>query len=128
MIQLFLLKFWKEILLSVLVAGGSFFVYEKIKHIGYVEAETKYELVIKGYQDQIATQITNIEDKSNTLVSGNRDSAVILKSGIDEILRTLKNKPMVIVKNGECTPSQTFSDSFGQLNTNANKIMKDSRK
>lgn len=123
-----LLKFWKEILLSVLIAGGSFFVYEKVKHIGYVEAETKYEAIIHDYQKQIAEQVATIENNSRILVDGNRDSAVILKSRMDDILGTLKGKPLVVVKNGECSPSQTFSDSFGKVNQQANQNMKDTRK
>ena len=122
--MLILLKFWKELLLVVLLLGGSKLAYDKVKHVGYLEAETKYTLVIKDYQEQINKQIKGIEAKSILLVIESEKNSNTLKAGIKNILQNTKIKPLVIIKKGECVPSEAFIDTLGTVNRQVNKGIK----
>lgn len=114
--------------IAAAIAGFLFFGYEKIKSIGYQEAEQKYTKVIKDYEDNLNKKIDNIETLAGTLVVENRENNVLLTNDINTILTRVKTKPLTIVKNGECSPSQTFSDTFVEINKRANQSMKDSQK
>lgn len=110
------------------IAGFLFFGYEKIKDIGYKEAEQKYTQVIKNYEENINKKIDNIESLAGNLVVENRENSLLLATDINTILGKVKGKTLTVVKNGECSPSQTFSDTYVQINQRANQSMKDSRK
>lgn len=120
----FLLMYWKQLLLSVLIAGGSYFIYDKIDTVGYNRAKAEDALVIKKYEDEVATKIAAIEVTSTTLANESRDSAIILNSNILKIVSSTKGKSLVIVKDSGCTPSQTFSDSFNLMNKRVNQNIK----
>lgn len=120
----FLVLYWKQLLLSIIIAGGSYFVYEKVKDIGYQQAKTEDAVVIKNYEDAIVKKINAIQLTSTTLASESRDNALILTSSINTILKATKGKSLVIVKDGGCVPSQTFSDTFNKVNKQVNENMK----
>src|ERR1035437_3386739 len=120
----FLILYWKQLLLSIIIAGGSYFVYEKVKDIGYQQAKTEDAVVIKNYEDAIVKKINAIQLTSTTLASESRDNALILTNSINTILKATKGKSLVIVKDGGCVPSQTFSDTFNKVNKQVNENMK----
>lgn len=120
----FLVLYWKQLLLSIIIAGGSYFVYEKVKDIGYQQAKTEDAVVIKNYEDAIVKKINAIQLTSTNLASESRDNALILTSSINTILKATKGKSLVIVKDGGCVPSQTFSDTFNKVNKQVNENMK----
>ena len=100
-------------------------VYSRIKHIGYLEAEAKYELVLKDYRDAVLVKLTSIEDSSKVMAESYNKNTKVLAKNISVITKDLKGKTLTIVKDGECSPSKTFSDSFGTINRTVNQSMKD---
>lgn len=98
--------------------------YSKVKDIGYQEAATKYELVIKENEDKITAKIKTIENNSVLLVEQQRVANEVLSADVAKILKGVKGKTLTIVKNGECSPSPTFSDSFKEINKRVNESLK----
>lgn len=111
-------------LISLVTALG-YTGYSKVKQIGYDEAASKYELLIKNNQDEINAKIRSIEVNSNLLIEQQKANSTALASDISSITKGLKGKTLTtIVKNGECTPSTTFSDSFTTINKRVNESLK----
>ncbi len=110
------------------VGSMGYLGYAKIKQIGYDEAAAKYELVIAAHQKAVTEKIDNIELLSNTLAIQNRETNVLLLGDISTILKGIRGKTLTIVKNGECTPAPTFSDTFNTINSRTNQALKESQK
>ena len=110
------------------ISGLGYLGYSKIKSIGYQEAADKYELVIKDYNERVLNKIDAIEQNSSTLIVESRTNTELLSKNVTGIVKWLKGKTLTIVKNGECTPSKTFSNSFNQINRTVNENMKGSQK
>lgn len=98
--------------------------YAKVKDIGYQEASTKYEQQIKEYQTEVANRIKAIETSSQALVLETRTNNEVLTKNVSNIVYGLKGKNLVIIKDGVCTPSKTFSDSFLLINKQVNESIK----
>lgn len=105
------------------------FGYQYVKHTGYTEgygvAEAKYELIIKDYNQKIQDKLTNIESTSNTLAEDSRKSSEALSKDVTAILVNTKGKTLTIIKNGECIPSETFSNTFREINVRTNQTLKE---
>lgn len=102
--------------------------YAHIKSIGYKEAEQKYTLIIKSYENDVNKKIDAVVMNSVVLLEQNRSNSNRLAKDVKSILDLTKDKPLVVVKNGECLPSEVFSDTIRVLNQRANESMKESRK
>lgn len=98
--------------------------YSHIKDIGYREAEAKYTEVIRKHELAVAAKTKMIEALSNDLVLQQKASSDQLATSINAVLVNVKGKSLTIIKNGECTPSQTFSDSFSKINKRVNESLK----
>jgi esterase/lipase len=99
--------------------------YAKVKQAGYEEAEAKYTQIIKDYENSVNKKIDNIESLSNLLIIQGREDAVLLSQDMQTIVTSIKRKPLVIVKDGECNPNATFSDTLSKINQRANQTVKD---
>ena len=106
------------------IGGLGYTGYSKIKQIGYDEATAICELNNKERQALIDEKIRNIEVNSNVLIELQKVSNENLSNDIAKISKGFKGKTLTIVKNGECTPSATFSDSFNTINKRVNESLK----
>lgn len=121
----------KLIIVLVLVTslgGGIYLAEQKVESWGYAKAEQKYQKILKDYEDKISKKIDAVEETSNNLVAQNKEYNMLLQQDIIGILKGIRGKTLTIVKDGACTPNQTFSDSFNEINKQANQIMKRSQK
>ena len=128
MFNTLIIKWIAAALLAAAFSAGIYTGYSYIKQIGYREAEDKYTLIIKAYEEDVNKKIDSVVALSNSLATINQANNDQLSLDIASILSKVKAKPLVVVKNGECVPSQTFSDSFGQINKQVNLNMKESQK
>lgn len=110
------------------ILGSLYSGYAYVKNIGYEEAEVKYTHVIKEYEDKRNAKINRIADLSEVLVSESRKNNAATTKSIAAVLEAAKTKPLVVVKDGECTPSQTFSDSILTINKRINQSILESQK
>lgn len=102
--------------------------YSKVKSIGYAEAEAKYSQMITDHNNQMAIKITGLEDLSRQLIVLSATNNDALAKDVSNIIKGLKGKTLTIVKNGECVPSKTFSDSLNQINRTVNQNMRGTQK
>lgn len=110
------------------ILGGLYAEYQHIKGIGYKEAEDKCIQKFAEYEKERDEKIANIEKLAGILVNEGRASQAALATDISIILKNSKSKPLVVVKDGECTPSPTFSDSILTINKRINQNIKDNQK
>jgi hypothetical protein len=106
------------------VTGFGYLGYSKIKQIGYEEAKVEYQVKYKEYVDSHQTKLDSIVKTSEVLLVESRKSNVDTLKGINTILASTKGKPLVIVKDGGCVPSPTFTDSISEINKQVNEKMK----
>lgn len=112
-----LVKLAGAVAISIVLYMG----YSYIKHIGYKEAEVVYQQKIQEYQNTVLNKINTIESLSNTLATESKASNEAVAKDIEDILKKVKGKPLVVIKDGECIPSKTFSDSISEINKRANQ-------
>lgn len=110
------------------IMGSIYAGYSHIKHIGYEEAKVTYEQKFKDYEVQRDAKLDKIVDLSRVLVSESRKNNAATTKSIAAVLEAAKTKPLVVVKDGECTPSQTFSDSILTINKRINQSILESQK
>jgi hypothetical protein len=121
---LILLKYWKQLFLLIVIVASLYSGYSYVKGTGVQEATIKYTAVIAQYEKDITDKAKTIEVMSNVLATQQKASTDLLNKNINSILVSIKNKPLVVIKNQECTPSTTFSDSFLQINKQVNENIK----
>ncbi len=120
-----LILYWKEIvLLSLVLSLGSYAGFNKIKAIGYDEAATKYELIINEQKALIDTKLMNVEKLANNLAVETKFSNESLSRDIKSIAKGFKGKTLTVIKEGNCVPTPTFSDSFTEINSRTNETIK----
>lgn len=123
-----LLTFLPRILGILAVAFVVYTGYSHIKQIGFDEATANCEQKFKEYEETLGKKVGNIEKLSTTLVLNSETGNAALATDVAAILKNTKSKPLVIVKNGECTPSPAFSESISLVNKRVNQELLESRK
>ena len=113
-----------RLLVALALAGALYFGYSHVKQIGYDEAAAKYSLIIKGYEEDVNKKIDALEVLSSTLVVENRKNNISLSKDMQDIKEGIKKKPLIVVKDGECTPAPTFSEAIVKINVRANQSVK----
>lgn len=121
MIPLLMIKGIASLALVAALAGGGYATYSYIKGIGYQEAKVECELRFKEYNDTVATKIATIEANSTLLVENNKTANELLIKDVTGIVKSIKGKTLTVVKNGECLPNQTFSDTINSVNKRVNQ-------
>ena len=123
-----LLKYLPKILLGLLISLAVFTGYHKIKSIGYNEAKAEQALVDKAHLELITSKIDSIELLATSIANNNRSTNTRLITDIAILVKNAKGKPLTIIKNGKCLPSQVFSDSFTEITKRTNQTIKESQK
>ena len=107
------------------VSGGLVGGYRYVKNKGYDEAMVVCAENAKKYEATVNERISRIEANSTMLINASKTSNELVQANVLAILKTTKGKTLTIVKNGECTPSPTFSDTFNAINKRVNETLKD---
>ncbi len=124
----FIIKNLPKIILGILISTTMYIGYGKIKSIGYEEAKTEDRALIKQQQELIDTKIASIEVLATNLANTNLETNATLVKDITAIVKNVKGKTLTVIKNGECLPSKTFSDSFVEINKRTNLTIQESQK
>ena len=91
-----------------------YLVCDKVYQIGYAKAETKYVKIIEEHNKLVEQKILQIEKHTSSLAKKQANKEVKLAKDITQILADLKTQPVVIEKEGKCTPSLEFIDSINK--------------
>lgn len=110
---IFMLKYWKELVVILALSVCAYLVYDKI----YTKA---VEDTIAAHQKYMDGKIQTLEDMSSHIALQNEQSTKALQSDLAEILAKSSKKPTVIYKEGKCIPSDNFLDSYNSLIDRAN--------
>lgn len=110
--------------IATAVSGGIYGAYKHVEGIGYDKAMVLCAENTRKYEEKINGKIDKIEANATLLVTETRASNELLQTNVSAILKNTKGKTLTIIKNGECNPSQTFSDTFGNVNKRVNESMK----
>jgi hypothetical protein len=96
-------------------------VYNYIYQRGVSATTVVYEAKLQAQEDLLDKRIAGLEQTSQTLVEQSQLATTNAHNDLTKILAATKNKPLVVYKNDECIPSQTFLDSWNQINLRGNQ-------
>lgn len=120
----YLMKYAKEILISILVFSMLYIGYNKVKTIGYNEAATEHQILIDAQKLLIDNKILNVERLAERLALETRANNVALSKDIKAITSELKGKTLTILREGECLPSPSVAESIILINTRTNESIR----
>lgn len=105
-------------------------VYDKIKDIGYAEAEAVYKPQLEKLTSDLEKKKLELEVLSAAYEDTREDNIRIFKSEMSAYVQDIKraNKPMYIVKDGKCTITPEFVQAYNGIITKANSRLSDSTK
>lgn len=106
------------------ITGVGYLGYSKIKNVGYEEAKVEYDAKYKEYVEAHQAKLDSIVKTSDALLIEGRASNAKTLEGITKILTKSKGKPLVIIKDGVCVPTQSFTNSISEINKQVNENMK----
>ena len=112
----------------VITLAGIFSFWKHADQNGFDRGYQEQQVRIDTLVSKISVKIDDIESTSNKLAVDAKIRDEVLATDIGTIIARTKGKTFTIIKNGECTPSSTFSDTINELNKRANQTMKESQK
>ena len=121
-------KLLAGLLLAATITGSGYLAFEKVKNIGYEEYKVLCDKRFAEHKEATDKRIEALETVSNTLVVENRENSALLAKDVAQLLKGVKGKTLTIVKDGGCTPTTTFADTFNSVNVRVNQSMKDKQK
>lgn len=111
-------KYAAIIFLIIAVVGvGYNTAYNHGKLSGEAECIAETDKLIKQIHDRISQVEKNLDEIAD-LATTQQDK---LSKDIQEILKKVKSKPIVIIKNGKCIPSTNFVDGINEAIRRANQ-------
>lgn len=118
----------KYLLPLAFILGIVYGMYSWSYDRGYKASSEKCsEILLKQKQD-LDAKLHKVLELSNTLVEESDIRQSKLDSKLQELLVASKRRPLTIVKDGKCIPSQEFSDSFDKITATVNQNIEDSQK
>lgn len=121
MIALFLSKYWKEMVIGALISFCVYFIYNNIYERGFEKANAEHVAYIKEYNSKLDTRIQTLEDFSRVIYEQNEQTKRSQLADNQKILALARKEPLVIYKEGKCTLSPTFVDSYNSVIDRANQ-------
>lgn len=114
-VLLLLKKNWKYVVIALTISALCYTVYSKIKDIGYQEATAECVERMQKYNDKLDTLIVAVESSSASLAAKNIEDKESLRKDFAVILATIKNKPLYVIEQGKCKPSEDFVNIYNQV-------------
>lgn len=118
---LFLITYWKQLLLTALISLGVILGYSYVKNIGYQEAVVVYEAKELARENALAEHIKTLEGVSSDLVKSNSDHVTKVDTDIKSIIATVKGKSPYVIVDGKCAPSADFNAAYEKIIRKANE-------
>jgi 23S rRNA pseudoU1915 N3-methylase RlmH len=117
-------KYIAYFVFSLSLIGGGYLLYHKIKDSGYKEAEDKYTQQINEYRKDIEVKKAEVEVLSNFLDNKRYSDTQQLNENLDAIIKEFRRtgKTTTIIKEGKCSPSQDFVDTWNNISEKASNV------
>jgi soluble cytochrome b562 len=121
-------KYWKHILIVVVFSVVSIYFYNKIYNRGFEAANIvcekrilEYTEQMNKYKENLNIRIEQIEEASNILAKEALDARKITKKEFKTIITKYIDKPMIVIEEGTCKPSEDFIKAYNEAVDRANK-------
>lgn len=109
-------SYWRQIFIATVISICFYTGYDYIWQKGYNAAHTECVEQFDKYNASIDSKINNLEALSSELIKVQGKNAVIMGKSLDAILAVSKEKTLIsIAKDGKCTLTQDFFDSYNSL-------------
>lgn len=105
-------KYWKHLVIVLAITSASFFIYNYIYSRGFDEANIECAARMKEYTDKLDARIAELVDLSKQKSEEEAKRALLLKQDLNKLLVLSKQKPLTIIKEGKCLPSETFVETY----------------
>lgn len=117
-------KYIAYLVFSLSLMGGGYLLYHKIKDSGYIEAENKYTQQINEYRKDIEVKKAEVEVLSNFLDNKRYSDTQQLNENLAAIIKEFRRtgKTTTILKEGKCSPSQDFVDTWNNISEKASNV------
>ena len=112
LVLLFLKNYWKQLVMTIVIAGASYFVYDYIYDKGAREANLECAERMQEYREGLESKIQEVIDLSKLNSAMEIERAKALKEDLGKLFALTKNKPLTIIKEGKCVPSEVFVDTY----------------
>lgn len=123
-LPLSVLKFVKDnlllIILPIVFLGTIYFGYSIAYNDGVNAATLECIKEQRKFQEQVNERVTSIESSLKDIAKSGNENEVQLSKDIGEIRKRLKAGPVVVIKEGKCTPSPILTDSINSAISRAN--------
>lgn len=114
-------KYWKHIIVIVLLGGLSLLGYQHIYNIGYLAASKKYDKQISEYNNRLDTRIAGLEAQSTVIVEQTLLGSQNIKIDMDKLAKVIKGKPLYTIDTaGKCQLSSDFIKAYNDGVNRAN--------
>lgn len=121
MITVALLKYWKHVIIMLILGSACFLGYQHIYHMGYSAASIKYERQISEYNIKLDTRIAGLEAQSTVLVEQTLLGGQAIKLDMDKLAKAIKGKPLYTIDTtGKCQLSSDFIKAYNDGINRAN--------
>lgn len=110
-----ILKYWKGLLLFVVLSTLAISGYSWIYNRGVEKTTIKYEEKFKEYNEKLEQRINNIELMSSVLIEQSNKNSKVLSQDLYRIRNAIKDKPLFTVVDGKCEPSPSFIETYNSL-------------
>ena len=127
-VLMMLKKYWKHILIVVLLLTASIYMYNKVYNRGFEAANIacekriqEYAQKMTEYKEAMDVRIALLEDASNVLVEESIATRKVVRKDFNTIITKYKDRPMFIINETKCEPSPDFILAYNEAVARANK-------
>lgn len=116
-------EFWKPVAAILIFAIMQFFIWNHGRNFGQEHCAAKYEQQIKERDEAINKQVSELNQTSNKLADTQKVDVQNLRRDLQKIITQVREgkQPVVIFKDGNCLPTETFVDAVNKINKRVNE-------
>lgn len=121
-------KYWKHLIILLLLISLCIYGYKAIYNIGYSASQVEckqqlsaYEEKMLQYKKSLDDRIKTLEETSISLVKETQIEKLEVRKDIAKIITVYKDKPLVVIEKEKCTPSSNFIAAYNEAVARVNK-------
>lgn len=109
------------VLAVILALGVLYWIYSSIRESGYQQAQVECQEKFQNYQKEVNEKLSHLQHNLQNLSGDLGASTASLSSDMQIIAHGMRKQQNLIIKDGKCSPSQSFVDSINKAIDRANK-------
>ena len=116
-------QYWKYIAMALAVVIVYFYIWNSGVQHGKAVCEQKFKLYEQKRDEKLNEKIDKLASASTELANQAKVSSGKSRAAIEKIVANALNnpkEPLIIYKDGNCTPSKKYSDTYNAIVEQAN--------